>query len=279
MTRVGATLYYKTQGEGPLLLILQGGDGDANGARAIANRLSNRYTVVSYDRRGLSHSSLTAGAEGLRLETHADDAHALLASLTTDPAWVLGMSLGALLGLDLVSRYPHQVGGLICHEPPATQVLPDADRMRAESHQVDIETAFREEGAPGAMRKFAELAGLDFSEMEPGVELPRPGPERIGNLTFFLTYDAPAVHQYRLDLAKLGNVKDKIVIAVGHRSGAHVPHHCALALAKQIGLDVEELPGGHGGFVTHPAAFASKVDEVFSRRVGRLKGFDQMEPV
>ena len=54
----GASLYYKVQGSGPLLLMLQGGDGDAEGSDGVAAHLIDRYTVVSYDRRGLSRSKL-----------------------------------------------------------------------------------------------------------------------------------------------------------------------------------------------------------------------------
>jgi hypothetical protein len=36
----GATLYYKAQGHGPLLLILQGGDGNADASDALAAGLT-----------------------------------------------------------------------------------------------------------------------------------------------------------------------------------------------------------------------------------------------
>ena len=52
----GATIYYKIRGTGPLLLMLQGGNGDADGTDALAEHLMGRYTVLSYDRRGLSRS-------------------------------------------------------------------------------------------------------------------------------------------------------------------------------------------------------------------------------
>src|SRR5216683_8074038 len=55
----GATLYYRTRGSGPLLLMLQGGDGDADGTDALTDHLVNGYTVLSYDRRGLSRSPIT----------------------------------------------------------------------------------------------------------------------------------------------------------------------------------------------------------------------------
>src|SRR5438876_969143 len=54
----GASLYYKVCGSDPLLLILQGGDGDADGSDNLADHLVDYYTVVTYDRRGLSRSKL-----------------------------------------------------------------------------------------------------------------------------------------------------------------------------------------------------------------------------
>src|SRR5262249_35545085 len=142
----GATLYYQTQGSGPLLLILQGGDGDADGASALAEQLAAHYTVLTYDRRGLSRSTVDDRAATLSLATHSDDAHRLLAALAVEPALVFGASIGALIGLDLVSRHPEQVRTLVAHEPPATELLPDADRARARRAQEDVEETFAREG-------------------------------------------------------------------------------------------------------------------------------------
>ena len=264
MLRVpGAALYYKKTGTGPLLLILQGGDGDAEGSNGIADHLADHYTVVTYDRRGLSRSRSDDAAEGsIHLETHTDDAHSLLAALTSESVLVFGVSLGALLGLDLVSRFSEQVRTLVSFEPPATQLLPDAERASAVQDQEGVEAAFRREGIAGAMKKFGAIAGLNFEDREPDVELPRSGPERAANLKFFLTHDAPAVRLYRLDLPSLEVAAPKIVIGVGRTSGTTLARQCAIALAKQLGKQVEEFPGGHGGFVTHPRGFAKRLHEV-----------------
>ena len=58
----GATLFYRVRGTGPLLLILAGGHGDADATDAICEQLIDRYTVVTYDRRGLSRSTIDAAA-------------------------------------------------------------------------------------------------------------------------------------------------------------------------------------------------------------------------
>ena len=61
--------------------------------------LASHYTVVTYDRRGLSRSKLAdTAATPKGLEPHVDDARPLLAALAAEPAFVLGFSLGALWG-------------------------------------------------------------------------------------------------------------------------------------------------------------------------------------
>jgi pimeloyl-ACP methyl ester carboxylesterase len=268
MLRVpGASLHYRKRGSGPLLLLLQGGDGDAEGSNGIADHLADYYTVVTYDRRGLSRSKIDDSVETLRLATHTDDVHYLLAALTAEPVYVFGASLGALMGLDLAARFPKQVRTLVAHEPPATQLLRDAERARALRDQEEVEEAFHREGIAAAMKKFVVMAGLNFEDREPDVELPRPGPERAANLRFFLSHDAPAVRLYKLDLAALQATPTKIVVAAGRTSGAALAHQCANALANRLGIPIVEFPGGHGGFLTHPRAFATKLREVFDRGV------------
>jgi pimeloyl-ACP methyl ester carboxylesterase len=63
----GATLFYRVRGSGPLLLILPGGHGDADTADALGNELVDRYTVITYDRRGMSRSKIEAPSENLTL--------------------------------------------------------------------------------------------------------------------------------------------------------------------------------------------------------------------
>jgi hypothetical protein len=51
MLRVpGATLFYRMPGSGPLLLILPGGDADADTTVPFCEHVEDRHTVVAYDR-------------------------------------------------------------------------------------------------------------------------------------------------------------------------------------------------------------------------------------
>jgi pimeloyl-ACP methyl ester carboxylesterase len=258
----GASLFYRVRGSGPLLLILPGGDGDADTIDALRSQLVDHYTVVAYDRRGISRSTIDAPAARLTVATHGEDAHHLLAALTEEPAFLFGSSIGALIGLDLVARHPGQVRRLVAHEPPAFELLPDAERERAMHAQEDAEEAFRREGVDAGFRRFVTLAAVDLQDREPDAVLAPPTSQRTTNLSFFFTYDSPAVRRYRLDLLALRASRTRIVTAAGRSAPESAAHRAAAALALALGQDLVEFPGGHTAWLLRPKAVAARLREV-----------------
>jgi len=127
----GATLYLEIRGTGPVLLCMTGGPTDAGMFTDLAGRLADRYTVVAYDQRGHSRSPLDGEPEDLPAPAHADDAAAVLREVADEPAFAYGVSGGAIIGVDLVTRYPELVRVFVGEEPPLLELLPDADRWRA----------------------------------------------------------------------------------------------------------------------------------------------------
>jgi len=252
----GARLHYEITGKGPWLLLLQGGDGDADGTKGIAGSLKEHFTIISYDRRGLSQSSLTSPSEELTLQVHTDDIHHLLLHLTTEPVYIFGTSIGALLGIDFLVRYPQQVRLLVAHEPPLTQFLDKTAAIKAAEQQEEIENAFQRGSIAEAMQKFVALAGISFKDKEPDAEFPKPTPQRTANLAFFLQNDAPAVRKYRLNPGELQQVADKVFLAAGTTSGENLAHQCTISIAEFLRKEITIFPGGHNGFITHPKAFA-----------------------
>jgi pimeloyl-ACP methyl ester carboxylesterase len=260
----GATLFYRVRGSGPLLLILPGGHGDADTADALGNELIDRYTVITYDRRGISRSKIDAPSESLTLATHSDDAHRLLPALTSERAFVFGSSISALIGLDLVARHPDQVAVLVAHEPPAFELLPEQERNRAMQLQEEAEDAFRREGVEAGFKKFVELATVDYNDREPDVAMPPPTAQTSANLSFFFTNDSPAVRRYRLDLAALHKSSTRIVPAVGQSASGSAPHKAAETLAAKLDLKAAVFPGGHTGWLLRPKGFAAKLKELLA---------------
>src|SRR5258708_16003011 len=126
----GARIYYEVQGSGPVLIMIPGGPADAGVFAGLAAFLTDRYMTVPYDPRGNSRSVLDGPPEDQRMDVHGDDAAQLLAALGGEPAYVLGSSDGAQIGLNLAARYPKLVHTLVAHEPPCLALLPAAVEQR-----------------------------------------------------------------------------------------------------------------------------------------------------
>lgn len=253
----GAKLYYKMQGSGPLLLMVQGGAADAEGFDPVVAHLVDRYTVITYDRRGLSRSKLDADAPPHTIATHGDDVHRILNALADSPTLVFGTSLGAIVALELTIRHPEQVRLLVAHEPPAPHILPELEQSLVGRMNDEIERTFDRSGAKAAMKKFLGAAGVRFDDMEPGAEATTRSREASGNAEFFLMRDTRAVRHYRLDLEALAATGVPVVPAVGRTSGGAWPHQSALAIARKLGVQPAEFPGAHNGHVTHPRSYAA----------------------
>lgn len=257
----GANLHYEVRGSGPVLLLIHPGGGDARAFDAIAQRLADRYTVVAYDRRGLSRSRLDDPTQDQTVGTHADDAHRLLALLGTEPAYVLGSSGGAAVGLELAARHPGQVQTLVAHEPPAPG---GTDKQRHD----EIRETYRREGAFAALQKIVAQASPGFDDREPDVELPadRDGmKDRLANAEFLFTHELDMYDRYQPDMAALSAVSSRVVIAGGRAGREFAGYRNAAGWAQLLGTSIIDFPGGHVGYRSHPKAFVERLREVLGR--------------
>jgi pimeloyl-ACP methyl ester carboxylesterase len=262
----GATLYHEIEGSGPVLLCISGGPTDAGVFRDLAARLSDRYTVVSYDQRGHSRSALDGGPEDIPVALHADDAAAILAAVGDKPAYVYGSSGGGTIGLELVARYPDRVRALVAHEAPLMELLPDAARWRTAF--ADISRTYGTEGVFAAMGKFGavvEEGGPKYGEEMQAVE-PTPESEELmgrmaGNFDLFIAHEMRQIAGYVPDVDALRSVSTRIVSAAGETSGEQAARRAAVAFAERLGIAVTDLPGAHGGWGADPQEFAEKLHE------------------
>jgi pimeloyl-ACP methyl ester carboxylesterase len=265
----GASLYYEVRGSGPVLLMIPGGPMDADGFKGIAERLADTYTVVTYDCRGNSRSAMQGSPDDLTVGLFADDARRLLDAVSAGQADVLGSSGGGTYGLDLVARYPDRVRTLVAHEPPVSELLPDAARYHALNEQ--IAETYRSDGTFAAMQMF--MQGVGFGNGGP----PRPSeqdPEaataaaRMGaNVELFAGRLIPVIGNYEPDLAALQRSSTRIVVGVGDESTPEqMVYRTAHELAERLGGQPVQFPGGHGGFGSHPDGFAATLREVLAEK-------------
>ena len=270
----GASIFYRSCGRGPPVLILAGGDADADAIDPLRNALAERHRVLTYDRRGLSRSRPDPGAAAPDIATHARDAHLLLAALTDEPAYLFGTSIGGLIGLELLTRHPEQVKMLVVHEAPTGELLSGGSRDALAAAQQAMLKAYRNDGVAAAMRLSAELAGIDPEDREPDVAPPVMSAAREANMEALLSRDVPAVIAYRLDIPALDVQAHKIVPAAGQSTERTLLHQCAAALAELLERPLAAFPGGHTGWLLRPRAFAAQLIETFGqadRRDWRLR--------
>ncbi|WP_129841077.1 alpha/beta hydrolase [Streptomyces sp. RFCAC02] len=262
----GAHLYYEVRGTGPVLLIGQSGEGGADRTADLAARLVDTFTIVTYDRRGLSRSHPHDPARTTALTEHADDAARVLAAVTDEPAAMLGCSMGAVIGLHMTVRHPGRLHTLIAHEPVAPRLLPDtAARTAHERELVAIQKTYERSGLAAALAEIAHALGIDPAgpDNEPDLT-PQPiDARRRADFDRFIRHDFTAVLRDTLDTAALRHVPTRIVPAVGRTTPGEVfDRRCAYALADLLGTAVVDLPGGHNGSTSHPSGYALRLREL-----------------
>lgn len=257
----GATLYYERRGSGPVLVLIPGGPSDACVFVALAAALASRYTTVAYDPRGNSRSRFDGEPIDQDMAVHADDAARLIDEIGGGPAFVLGSSGGAQIGLSLAANHPDRVRMLVAHEPPCSELLPD--RAEIARRFGEIQEIYRKDGVRPAMEAFARLAG--FEVRPPPTNLPPEAAGTMariaGNLDYFIRHGVVPISTYRPDVAALR--ASRVVIGIGRTSTPdQLANRAARALAAELGVVPVEFPGDHTGFGPEPAAFADVLERV-----------------
>jgi pimeloyl-ACP methyl ester carboxylesterase len=259
-----AQLYYEVRGSGPLLLLIPGGPTDAGVFEGLSQHLADRYTVVAYDPRGNSRSTLDSPPEEQRVDLHADDAARLIDELGDGPAYVFGTSGGAQIGLDLAARHPQRVRVLVAHEPPCIMLLDDPAKVLSNNQQ--LYEIYRRQGPGGAIQSFMAMNGMAAPPNSgPGTQ-PRPVMPPAAAATFarieknfdyFFRHGIGPLSLYRPDIQTLRASAPHIIVAVGSESAGQTAHRSGVALAAQLRIQPVVFPGDHGGYGPHAAEFAA----------------------
>ena len=258
----GASIYYERRGDGPAVLLVSPGQGEAANFARVADLLADDYTVLTLDRRGVGRSQWQGPSRPYNLLQHAQDAVAVIKANGFESAAVAGCSSGASIVLELVAAYPEAVGRAVSHEPPVITGLPDRAELL---DYCDSLEAMAEDGQPGQAYA-GHIRRVGLADLMPAPAGP-PSPEMLENLKRFMTDTAPATNYYRPNYARLREAKDRLVIAYGRDglSGLGVEEpgkaiftvRTAQAVAQRLGMEAVEFPGNHILPITDPAAFAA----------------------
>lgn len=124
-------LAHRVAGQGPPLLLLNGGLMSMASWEPVAAPLEQHFRVVRCDLRG---QLLSPGAPHAELSGHVEDVIALLDALRLDAVHLVGTSFGASVGMQLAARHPERASALVAIA--ATDRITD-DEWRASQPLVD----------------------------------------------------------------------------------------------------------------------------------------------
>src|SRR5215217_5836220 len=162
----GASIYYEVRGSGPLLALI-GAPMGSSGFAALADLMASQYTVLTYDPRGIKHSTVTDRTEITTPELLAGDVYRVLDSVSDESAAMVGSSGGAVTGLALVTAHPERVSVLVAHEPPLVTLLSNAEEeLSGASTRIVVGVGATSAGqlAHRCGRALAEHLGLPATE-------------------------------------------------------------------------------------------------------------------
>ena len=241
---------------------------DSTGFAGLAGALAGRYTVVTYDPRGIGSRSRQDAGQDVTPEQQADDVYRLLSVLGGAPAYVFGSSGGAVVGLALVTAHPGQG---VRWSPTSRRWSSCCPTARNYAPRFGTSTTHTEPtGADKAMAKFMTHAGLgEASGQEADAPRWEPSPEQMAPMRatteVFLAHLIRPTTRYQPDIEALRTAPTRIVVAAGATSKGQLANRSALALAGRLGTSVVEVPGDHGGFMALPEQFVRVLHQVLTQ--------------
>jgi pimeloyl-ACP methyl ester carboxylesterase len=286
VTVSGARLYTERVGDGPPLLLISGGGGDAGMYEGVVPILAQRFTVLTYDRRGNSRSRFTDPDAAIGVAAQAGDAIAILDHYGVSKAYVFGGSGGAIIALDVLAHHADRLLGAVVHEPPLVSILPNGSPERqalAEIGRIAREKSpLRAYAAFGAMTMDhppwlfrsaigqALVAGASRIALPVGAAVrrvtggqPSSMTRQLGNADLLLRRELPVIGlEYQPDVAALRDVAVPWRLATGRDSVGKPYHRPAHVLAEQLGVPCEEFPGGHTVYIERPQQFTETLETI-----------------
>ncbi|MEV5898033.1 alpha/beta fold hydrolase [Nonomuraea fuscirosea] len=282
----GARLHVERAGDGPALLLISGGGGDAGMYADVVPLLARTFTVITYDRRGNSRSPFTGPDASITIPRQAGDAAAVLDHYGLRGAYLFGNSGGAIIALEMLASHPDRLLGVVVHEPPLVQLLPTGSPERREierigrlgrhGHVMRAYAAFGAMTLPDPPRMFLSPTGqaviaagthvmLSFESLarkvfrhEPDVMI-----RQLRNAKLTLGRELPEFcFDYGPDLAALAATTAPWCLATGHESVGKPYFTPAHVLSERLGIPCQEFPGGHLPFMQHPEEFTKTLTTI-----------------
>lgn len=241
----GAKLHVWHQGSGRLLILIAGGAQSGICFDAVIPKLSQHYTVATYDRRGYSNS-LIEKKTIVNLAQSARDVVAIIKALGFQKASIFGTSAGGIIALQLGVSYPEHIEHLIAHESPTTSLLPDTTTWL--DFCASVYDKYKTNGGEAAIRYFgSKMVGMDPTEPIAATTL--------DNAPFFFEYEYTVFTIYTPNMPKLRDNGVSMAVVAGEKSKDAYYARTTAVQAEMLGCPRIMWPGAHTVYKTSPDAF------------------------
>jgi len=246
-------VHYGRIGEGPPLILLHATLSSSRQLRTLATKLSERYGVISVDRRGSGKSATDAPARAIDVATHVEDLVAIMAQECLEPAFVVGHSYGGCIALELAARHPDRVAAVFAYEPPYGPLAPP----EAQAHMTEVARKTHAAADDGDLAAAAVAFMAGVSGPEAVAALSPAARARIGRAGQGAVADATLLG---MDATGLRRIKSATRITTG---SASLPLYADIAdaLAARIdGADHQRLENlDHMAPIVRPDAIAAAI--------------------
>jgi pimeloyl-ACP methyl ester carboxylesterase len=213
-----AELKYDVVGSGePLLLIHGAFIADAFYSLMAEPRISGRYRVIHYHRRGYAESSRAPVPFPIR--DQAADAQALLRHLGISRAHVAGHSLGGVIAIQLALDAPDVIASLALLEPGLVFLVPSAPMFR--ELMAGLRATYRDGDRVGALEAFlSEVVGPGYREVIREF-LPQGAFDlAVADAQTFFDVELEAMKEWRFTAEDAARIRQPVCSVLGAESGA-----------------------------------------------------------
>ncbi|WKA55703.1 alpha/beta fold hydrolase [Planococcus shixiaomingii] len=268
----GDELYFEVRGVGQAILMIPPAGGDGDLYAAVADLLSNKFKVITYDRRANARSTMNH-PQNFEISQQSRDAAVIIRAAGEESAVVFGNSSGAVIALDMARTHPQAVRAIIAHEPPLPALHPEREKWQRFFARCYI-TSFQYGSSFAAYRFMrgievplwklmkAQMKASSYAKKQGKTyNAPRVSPKAATD--FLMKKELLPVTNYEPDTDAIRRNRVKAVIGAGEWSLEKKTWYAQSAklLAQQLGCELTVFPGHHGSFMDRPAEWAAVLEK------------------
>lgn len=226
VSKDGTSIAYDQTGQGPALILILGALNSRKSGARLAKLLAERFTVISYDRRGRGNSTDTAPYAPQR---EVEDIAALIGALS-EPVCLYGHSSGGALALEAALALRKKIRKLAVYEVP--YALDDKARKAAQAYRKALQKSLAAGRRDDAVALFVRSVGVSDKQIQAMQRLPMW--KGLVRLAPTLAYDSEVMGEgHALPPARLSRITVPTLVMYGGDSPAFM-RDAAQAISELI---------------------------------------------